>query len=194
MESLQAAEATLKVKPLSQKSLASFLLAMVGLLCLIPIIVIVLLLYTSPTRPGLDTHIGIVVSVLIACLAYVVRTEVVIPWCRRLRMSPTEEYPALTFGRSEQGQGGVMKGNIAWLSPAQKVVMWVGILLVLPMFLFPPWQRGMGTYGRSWSAGYAWIGKPPYDAVGIDTWRILLQIASIGLVCGGMLITLQKRR
>ena len=68
------------------------------------------------------------------------------------------------------------------LSSAQLRIVWIGIVSIVASILFPPWKVGMGTYGRSYSGGYAVVFTPPVSATGVDLQRIALQLIAIALV------------
>lgn len=67
-----------------------------------------------------------------------------------------------------------------------KVILWIGILLIVLMCLFPPWVY-QGEF-----AGYAylfsnWLGS-------LDLVRLIIQCAIVGLITGALLYTLKDEK
>jgi hypothetical protein len=81
------------------------------------------------------------------------------------------------------------------MSGKQKLVVMAGVCLVALMTLFPPWQYidRYSAYGLvSLPGPYGFLFFPPSpsdDHLGleIDSSRLLVQIAGVGLVVGGLL-------
>jgi len=76
------------------------------------------------------------------------------------------------------------------LNEQQKTSLWMGILTIVAMGVFPPWKE-IGPQGGP--VNYAPIFEPPVlvskAAPEIDFSRLLLQCGLVGLVTGGMLAT-----
>lgn len=76
------------------------------------------------------------------------------------------------------------------LNEKQKSSLWMGILTIVAMGVFPPWKESGGAGSP---ASYAPIFAPPVlasqVAPEIDFSRLLLQCGLVGLVTGGMLAT-----
>ena len=76
----------------------------------------------------------------------------------------------------------------------QFVALWIGIGIVILMILLPPWKEGMGSYGRSYSAGYGLLFFPPNRSVGIDLERLALQLFAVALVTAGAIVSFRPCR
>jgi hypothetical protein len=91
----------------------------------------------------------------------------------------------------------------------QKVVVWVGVLLIVAMGAYPPWVRtGIAVKDlRLQEYTYAWIFRPPMPvnremdegltlatAVSIDIPRLLVQWATVAFGALGVAWSLRQRR
>ena len=84
------------------------------------------------------------------------------------------------------------------MNSKQKKVLWIGIVIVVLMGLFPPWTDTLEGF-RTEPRGYVIIFKPPYSRGGawgvqIDFQRLILQWLIVGFVIGGLLITSKNRK
>lgn len=78
----------------------------------------------------------------------------------------------------------------------QVVVMWLGIIVVVVMGLFPPWR--VNAVDFSVSEGYGFIWHPPEyrspdgyrSGMQIDLTRLVVQWVMVASVTGGMILTL----
>jgi len=89
------------------------------------------------------------------------------------------------------------------LHPTYKVtfvsILWLGIIVIVLMCLYPPWiqtvrLRGSNIKGTN-PQGYSFLWHPPdkqftNSGIAIDYSRLLLQILVVGLITGGLLLTL----
>lgn len=90
------------------------------------------------------------------------------------------------------------------MSPLQRKIVFVAMLLMLAMIICPPWLRtstrlvmrrdslsevsdGMAP------SGYGLIFSPPSNANRIDTSRLLLQCFGVAVVCGGLFVLLKGK-
>lgn len=79
------------------------------------------------------------------------------------------------------------------MNKKQRVIIWIGIILVGLLGIFPPWShtfKNHSTYSEE-SAGYSFIASPPQKklnnvlyGVKIDSSRFLLQLLTVCLVFG----------
>ncbi len=67
------------------------------------------------------------------------------------------------------------------MKPRQKLVLWVGVLVLGAMGLYPPWAC-VGPRGVGVPVGYSWLFVPPSVciAANIDLPRLLIQWAIVG--------------
>jgi len=91
------------------------------------------------------------------------------------------------------------------MNAKQKKVLWIGMILMALMGLFPPWvmvyPSFMGTdIKRSIvivPAGYAPIFNPPatrgWGAPRLDFSRLFLQWGTVGILVGGLLLILKDK-
>ena len=85
----------------------------------------------------------------------------------------------------------------------QIIVMWMGILVMVGMCVYPPWTKGY-TRSKGWAPdGYALIFlRPDYGyaerrdrlIIRIDMTRLIVQEAAVVLLFGGLFMTLKDRK
>jgi len=80
----------------------------------------------------------------------------------------------------------------------QKICLWVGIVAIVVMGLFPPW---VFLYGEKAYAGpYGWIGtSPSWLGSGtkcnfVDLHRLGIQYFVVAVVTSGLIITLKDKK
>jgi hypothetical protein len=81
------------------------------------------------------------------------------------------------------------------MSGKQKLVVMAGVCLVALMILFPPWKYTIPSsayifYSQPGPYGFLFFPPSPsddYSGLVIDFSRLLIQIAGVGLVVGGLL-------
>lgn len=88
----------------------------------------------------------------------------------------------------------IQEDGMSVLNGRQVRALWCGILFAVAVLLLPPWKEGMGTYGRSYSTGYAFLFTPPVLATGIDVQRIALELAVVTLLTVAAMATYARRR
>ncbi len=90
----------------------------------------------------------------------------------------------------------------------QKICLWVGIVAIVVMGLFPPWvleyekQNIVGSWeGRRYEyryttepGSYSWIGTPPARAKFVDLYRLGIQYFVVAVVTAGLIITLRDKK
>jgi len=86
----------------------------------------------------------------------------------------------------------------------QLIVLWVGIIVVVLMGLYPPWQYNGHIVERNVNvvvpAGYSFIGDPIYSAgimefgASIDVTRLLIQWFMVAFITGGLIYTLKEEK
>lgn len=96
------------------------------------------------------------------------------------------------------------------MNKKQKFVLWIGIIILLLMALFPPWttsyeisEMGIHRRGRfdpdpvevkESVGGYGFILSPPRAAVRVDTGRLLAQWVIVALIKSGLLYTFKDKK
>jgi hypothetical protein len=80
------------------------------------------------------------------------------------------------------------------LSRKQVYLLWIGVVLVLAMAVFPPWEfRPVLRYAMTAPAGYSLIFLPPkLDNVRVDVTRIGIQWFAVAVIIGAAIVTQQK--
>jgi hypothetical protein len=78
-------------------------------------------------------------------------------------------------------------------------VIVAGIILIVGMFLFPPWRgtRSGGFFGkdRTVALGYYPVFDPPsIDDAEIDGTRVFIQLIIIMTICAGLFFVLKKHQ
>ena len=85
----------------------------------------------------------------------------------------------------------------------QTFVLWVGIIIIAGMLIYPPWQFSFQAQGRFRyePLGCDWLWSPPsfgtdkglYKSVAyFDKTRLSIQIAIVIMVCSGFILTFKK--
>lgn len=86
----------------------------------------------------------------------------------------------------------------------QKIVLWIGVIIIVLMGLFPPWQHtcnvGMYDIHSEQPAGYFFIASKPqakseskYAGIEIDTSRLLIQWVIVATLTAAFLITFNTK-
>lgn len=77
------------------------------------------------------------------------------------------------------------------LSPKQARLLWIGVVLVLAMAIFPPWEyRPVLRHAMTAPAGYSWIFLPPkLDNVRVDITRLGIAWFAVAVVIGAAIVT-----
>jgi hypothetical protein len=101
---------------------------------------------------------------------------------------PTVAEPAVIPSTMVEGAGRPERG----LGAGQKVVLWLGILLLVAMGLVPPWRAG--PEGGRGALGYGFILEPPGQDAQIDLARLLVPCALVAVVTAGLMVTLRGKR
>ena len=86
----------------------------------------------------------------------------------------------------------------------QKAVVWIGMVAVVLIVAYPPWNYTNSPQGAAVAvkdAGYHFIAAPPppereYSSRGVEVdWRrVLLQLGAVAVVMGGLVVTLADRK
>lgn len=81
----------------------------------------------------------------------------------------------------------------------QRIIILVGLIVVVFMFLFPPWVFRYPNNARS-NAGYAFIINPPAPGgyggmvANLDGGRLLIQLLGVSIIIGGAILLLSKKK
>ena len=89
------------------------------------------------------------------------------------------------------------------MSQKQRIVVWIGMLAVIVAVAYLPWnytvsRAGAAVYVRSTS--YHFVTSPPvidntpYGGIEVDWPRVLLELAAVAVVTGGLYATLADRK
>ena len=87
-------------------------------------------------------------------------------------------------------------------------ILWIGILLIVLMGLFPPWVVESEKKTKNYLGGsmaqeyryttepgpYSWIGDPPARAKFVDLYRLGIQYFVVAVVTAGLIITLKDKK
>lgn len=88
----------------------------------------------------------------------------------------------------------------------QKIILWIGIITIVLMGLFPPWHykieyqiiQGQSDYGYKFILTPVQLPNPDYKDIKaiINIRRLFIQCFIVGLITTGLIVTLQdpKRR
>lgn len=83
----------------------------------------------------------------------------------------------------------------------QKVCLWIGIIIIVLMGLYPPWVRhhmeefSYGRYSLTTKPGpYSFIWNLPWGAKFINVYRLGVQWAMVAAVTGGFIITFANKK
>lgn len=87
------------------------------------------------------------------------------------------------------------------LNKAQKVILWIGILLLIAMTLYPPWTAVTNPpdYSVKQSIGYGIFMRPPRSPLGYESYvvinygRVFLQWAGLAVVTGFIMWLARKK-
>ena len=85
------------------------------------------------------------------------------------------------------------------MNEKQLIVMWVGIIIIVLMGLFPPWLTVFADASRI-SLGYGFILIPPlpnayrYQFASIDFTRLLTQWTIVAAITAGLIITFKDKK
>ena len=74
------------------------------------------------------------------------------------------------------------------MNAGQKCIIIIGLLMVVAMFLVPPWLVKPGYGAPERNAGYGLIFTPPYDTASINMPQLLLQYGVLAVVIGGLIV------
>jgi len=74
------------------------------------------------------------------------------------------------------------------------VILWIGILLIVLMCLFPPWIWYDRIVGYAFLFSDRTVGNEIYRSAHIYFVRLLIQCAIVGLITGGLVYTLKDKK
>jgi hypothetical protein len=81
------------------------------------------------------------------------------------------------------------------MNKKQLIAMWVGIIIIVIMVLFPPWHLPLRELGTQKRSGCAFILNPPHFGDGvypmINVSQLCIQCFIVGLITTGYIITLK---
>jgi len=75
-----------------------------------------------------------------------------------------------------------------------QVILWIGILLIVLICLFPPWLQPYPHANGSNFMGYYFLMFPPDDGYQLDFGRLGLQCGIVAIITGGLLYTLKDKK
>lgn len=87
------------------------------------------------------------------------------------------------------------------LNKLQKIILWIGILLLVAMTLFPPWRAVSNPpgYDVTQSIGYGIFMRPPRSPLGYESYvvinygRLFLQWAGLAVITGFIMWLARKK-
>lgn len=79
------------------------------------------------------------------------------------------------------------------MNKRQIIVLWIGIIIIVLMGLFPPWMN-VDPSGGYYIKGYNFILDKPSTFCRIDVPQLLVQWAMVAIIAGGLLVTLRDSK
>ena len=79
----------------------------------------------------------------------------------------------------------------------QKTALWIGIIVIALIGLFPPWvqmHEVEGPYKGKYDKGYSPIFAPPKSPAEIDISRLLIQWFIVAVIAAGAIVTLKDKK
>ncbi len=81
------------------------------------------------------------------------------------------------------------------MNKKQLISLWIGIIAIVLMGLYPPWMMtGGGSILGFGKWGYSFIMNPPHEACRIDTSRLGVQWAMVAAVTGGLVVAFTDKK
>ena len=84
------------------------------------------------------------------------------------------------------------------MSKKQLIAMWIGIIAIVLMGLFPPWHLPLRELGTQKRCGYAFILTPPDFGNGvypmINMSQLFIQCFIVGLMTTGYIVTFKDTK
>jgi len=82
----------------------------------------------------------------------------------------------------------------------QKICLWIGIVLIVLMGIFPPWVAATPGGGNYIGSGYSFILNPP-NLQSEELWRcridfpqLMAQWSMVAVITGGLIITFKNKK
>ncbi len=75
----------------------------------------------------------------------------------------------------------------------QKIFLWIGIVFIVLMGVFPPWMVTGGAQG-CFPMGYSFILNPPDKLCRIDASHLCIQWVMVTVITAGLIVTFKDKK
>ena len=76
------------------------------------------------------------------------------------------------------------------MTKCELVVMWITILVIVAMCVYPPYRESWHSLGGGWRTGYDWA----WDCEEVGLGKLLVQCGVVAVVGGAIIFTMRQLR